>query len=270
MGSSTAVAGLVNGDVDFATAGTGVRAAMQGAPLKAVMYYYNTTLFELVVVPEVRTVEELRGKTMGTSSPGSTEEITGSVMVRQVGLEPGRDVTFLLVPAGSQLPTLLAGATQGHMLNPDLAALAQDQGLRILKTVEEVGRAMPAPFSGFSVSNETLQKRPDMVRAWMRANLKSLQYVRANPRESAAVIAPILNLEPRIAEIAVPKAIQAIDPNDLGGFTAEGFQLEMDLNLQALQGQAQVTRIEDLVDVSILRQAQRDLGIPCRSGYQCR
>jgi NitT/TauT family transport system substrate-binding protein len=270
MGSSAAAAALVNGDVDFATAGTGVRAAMQGAPLKAIIYYYNTTLFELVVSPDIRSVEELRGKVMGTSSPGSTEEITASVLVRQAGLDPSRDVTFLLVPAGSQLPTILAGATQGHMLNPDLAVMAQDQGLRILKTVEEVGRVMPAPFSGFSANNDTLQKRPELVKAWMRANLKALQFVRSNPKESAAIIAPILGMELRVAELAVPKAAQAIDPNDIGGFTAEGFNLELDLNLAALKDQAQVTKIEDLVDLTILRQAQRELGLPCRGGYQCR
>src|SRR5262249_8920648 len=72
MGSSAALAGLLNGEVDFAVAGSGVRAAMQGAPMKAIMYTYNSVLFEFVVVPEIRTLEDLKGKNVGTSSRGGS------------------------------------------------------------------------------------------------------------------------------------------------------------------------------------------------------
>src|SRR5438067_932383 len=113
MGSNTALAGLVSGSVDYASAGSGVRAAMQGAPVKAIMYYYNTTLFELVVAPEVQSIENLRGKALGTSSRGSTEEVTAGVLLRQTGLDPAQDVTFVVVPANSQLQSLLAGSIQG-------------------------------------------------------------------------------------------------------------------------------------------------------------
>jgi NitT/TauT family transport system substrate-binding protein len=270
MGSNTALAGLVSGTVDYASAGSGVRAAMQGAPVKAIMYYYNTTLFELVVAPEVQTVEDLRGKAVGTSSRGSTEEVTAGVMLRQAGLDPAQDVTFVVVPANSQLQSLLAGSIQAMMINPDLSAVAVQNGLRVLKTVQEVGRAMPAPFSGFVAADEAMQKHPEQVRAWLRANVKGIRFVRENPAEAAAIIARVLGVDPKVADEALPKIVQAIDPNDLGGFTEEGFRLEMASSLNALGGQAQVTRMEDLADLTLLRQAQRDLGVPCQTGYQCR
>jgi NitT/TauT family transport system substrate-binding protein len=269
MGSSAAVAGVVNGNVDFAAAGTGIRAAMQGAPIKAVMFYYNSVLFELVVAPDIQRIEDLKGKNLGTSSRGSTEEVTANVMLRQAGLDPANDVTYVVVPAGSQLATLLAEAIHGMMVNPDLAAVAVNNGLRVLRTVQDVGRAMPAPFSGFVVSQENLQKNPQAIKAWLRANVKAIRYVRENQAESAAIIAKVLGVEQKLAEDTLPKLAQAINPDDFGGFTAEGFQLEVDTNLGALQGQAQVTRIEELADLTLLRQAQRELGVPCRTGYQC-
>jgi NitT/TauT family transport system substrate-binding protein len=270
MGSSTALAGIVSGNVDYASAGSGVRAAMQGAPVKAVIYYYNTTLFELVAAPEVQTIDDLRGKALGTSSRGSTEEVTAGVLLRQAGLDPAQDVTFVVVPANSQLQSLLAGSIQGMMINPDLSAVAVQNGLRVLKTVQEVGRAMPAPFSGFVTAQEALEKSPATVKAWLRANLKGIRFVRENQPEAAAIIARVLGVDPKIAEEALPKIVQAIDPNDLGGFTEEGFRLEMASSLNALGGQAQVTRLEDLADLTLLRQAQREVGVPCRTGYQCR
>jgi ABC-type nitrate/sulfonate/bicarbonate transport system substrate-binding protein len=268
MGSSAAVAGILAGEVDFAAAGTGVRAAMQGAPLKAVIYYYNSVLFEFVVGPEIRGLEDLKGKNLGTSSRGSTEEVTANVMLRQVGLDAS-DVTYVVVPAGSQLPTLLSESIHGMMVNPDLAAVAANNGLKVLRSVEEVGRAMPAPFSGFVTGQEGLQRNPDKIKAWLRASVRGIRYTRDNPAEAGAITARALGLEPQVAEVAVAKAIQAIDPRDFGGFTAEGIQLEIDTNLQALQGQAQVTKAENLVDLTLLRQVQRELGVPCQTGYQC-
>ncbi len=269
MGSGAAVAGVVNGNVDFAVAGTGVRAAMQGAPVKAVLYYYNSVLFEFVVVPEIRSLADLRGKNLGTSSRGSTEEVTASVMLRQAGVDPA-EVTFVVVPAGSQLPSLLAEAIHGMMVNPDLSAVAVQQGLRVLKTVEEVGRVMPSPFSGFVVAQETLNQRPDLVKAWLRANVRALRFVREQPAEAAEIVAAVLGMDSQVTADALPRAAQAINPDDFGGFTEEGFRREIETNLHALGGQAQVTKLEDLADLTLLRQVQRDLGVPCKSGYQCR
>ena len=136
---------------------------------------------------------------------GSTEEVTASVLLRQAGLDPATDVTFVVVPAGSQLPSLLAEAIQGMMINPDLSALAASNGLRVLKSVEEVGRAIPAPFSGFVVAQETLQKNPEMVQAWLRANVRAIRFVRENPEESAAITARVLGMDAKVAEEALPR-----------------------------------------------------------------
>jgi NitT/TauT family transport system substrate-binding protein len=270
MAANAGLAGLLNGDVDFAVAGSGVRAAMQGAPLKAIMFYYNAVLFEFVGRPEIGRLEDLRGKSIGTNARGATEELVGNVFLREAGLDPERDVAYVVVPAGSQLATLLAESVHAMMLGPDLSATAVQQGLRVLVPAEEIARALPRPFSGFVTSQDTLQSQPDKVKAWLRASLKSLRYVRDHPQESGAIAASVLGLDPRIGEQAAVKTAPAINPNDLGGFTADGFREEIEQNLRMLGGQAQVSDVEALADLLPLRQAQRELGLPCGGGYQCR
>jgi NitT/TauT family transport system substrate-binding protein len=269
MAPSTAVAGLISGDVHFTVAGSGVRAAMQGAPLKAVLYYFNSILFELVTVPEIRSVADLKGKNLGTSARGSTEETTANALLTQAGLDPAQDVTYVLIPAGTQLPTLLSESIHGMMIALDQSSVAQRSGLRVLKTVEDVGQAMPHPFAGFVTATDLIQKRPDLVKAWIRANLRALKYWQDNPGAAAAIGAQRFGMDPAAAEEVSRKAARTINPNDIGGIWEEGFQFELASNLSALGGQAQVTRISDLLDLTLLRQAQRELGMPCRSGYQC-
>jgi NitT/TauT family transport system substrate-binding protein len=270
MGSNAALAGLLNGDVDFAVAGSGVRAAMQGAPLKAILYYYNAVLFEFMSRPEIRSVADLRGKNVGTSSRGSTEEVVSNVFLRAGGLDPARDVAYVVVPAGSQLTTLLAESIHAMMLGPDLSATAADQGLHALISAEEIAQAMPRPFSGFVAPQASLQTKPDKVKAWLRASLKSLRFVRENPQESGAIVAGILGLDPNIAVQAAVKTVPAINLGDLGGFTEEGFREEIEGNAAAQGGQPAVSSVEALADLTLLRQVQREMQLPCGTGYQCR
>ena len=270
MASSAAVAGVVKGDVDFSVGDTSVRAAMQGAPVKAIIYYYNSPVWEFVAAPNIKSLLDLKGKAIGTSSRGSQEEVASDELLRRAGLNPDKDVTFVVVRAGTQLQSLLAGAIQAMILNVDVAAVAQAHGYHVLKSVQEVGQVLPVPFSGFVTSDDNLQKRPDRVKHWLRATVRALKFIRSNPEESASVVAAALKMDPKIAQQALPSAAEAIDPNDLGGFTTDSFSRSMQLNLEAVGGKAKVTKIEDLASLTLLHEVQRELGVPCKSGFQCK
>jgi hypothetical protein len=92
--------------------------------------------------------------------------------------------------------------------------------------------------------------------------------MREDPQGTAAIAVKALGLEPEVAAAAIPKAIQGISTDDMGGITAQGAQLEIDQNA-ALAGQVTVTQINQLLDLRPLRQVQQELGLPCRGGYQC-
>lgn len=84
-----------------------------------------------------------------------------------------------------------------------------------------------------------------------------------------AVAARELQLDPDLAQASIPPVIQAIDPDDLGGFTEEGLKLQIANDEQTAQGNVTVTDVDQLTDVTLLRQAEQELGVPCKSGYKC-
>ncbi|MFI5269891.1 MAG: hypothetical protein ACHQ7M_21135 [Chloroflexota bacterium] len=91
----------------------------------------------------------------------------------------------------------------------------------------------------------------------------------AHPQETAAIAAKAYSLDPGLASSAIPPVIEAIDPNNFGGFSDKGIQLEIENNKAALKGDFKVSDVNQLVDLTILRQAQKELGVPCKSGYGC-
>src|SRR5574342_1019661 len=63
IGGPAGIAALISGDVDYSGAGgSGLRAAVKGAPLKAIMYQTEKPTWYLVVSPSIAQVSDLKGK----------------------------------------------------------------------------------------------------------------------------------------------------------------------------------------------------------------
>src|SRR5690242_6433914 len=68
---STAIAALVSGEVDYSGAGgSGMRAALRGAPIKAIMFQTEKVTWYLIGAPEVHKISDLRGKRIAVGTIG--------------------------------------------------------------------------------------------------------------------------------------------------------------------------------------------------------
>src|SRR5713101_2128691 len=96
MSGTVSIAALVNGDIDYyATVDSGVRAALQGLPVKVVACYVPAPPMMLVTLPEFKSVKGLKGRIIGIQSFGSTIDIIARMILKHFGLDPERDVKFL-------------------------------------------------------------------------------------------------------------------------------------------------------------------------------
>ena len=93
MTGNVPVAALISGEIDYHTnASPGIRAAIQGLPLRVVAVYGEGSGMVLVSRPTIKSVPELKGKVIAVGNPGSAPDTNGRIMVKHFGLEPDRDV----------------------------------------------------------------------------------------------------------------------------------------------------------------------------------
>ena len=57
----------------------------------------NTLPYELIVQESIKTAQQLKGKSIGISRLGSSSDVIARVFLKNLGLEPDRDVTILQV-----------------------------------------------------------------------------------------------------------------------------------------------------------------------------
>ena len=88
---------LVAGDVDIASLGGGpvMAASLSGADLKVIGNNVNKLIFSIHAKPEVRSLEDLRGKRIAVSRFGSSADIAARAALRKVNMDPAKDVNLM-------------------------------------------------------------------------------------------------------------------------------------------------------------------------------
>src|SRR3990172_12527130 len=98
-----AIAAMVNSrEVDYIYgAGTAFLAALRGAPVKILSHDFKSVLFYLMAQPNIQSGKDLKGKKIAVSSLGGTGAASARASLRALGLDPDKDVTYIVIGAAS-------------------------------------------------------------------------------------------------------------------------------------------------------------------------
>jgi NitT/TauT family transport system substrate-binding protein len=263
VGSSVVVTALLAGEIDAAgIAGSAMRAAARGAPLKAILFPYSRSLFVLMGAPGIKRVQDLKGKVIGTTGPGATTELAASMVLQNHGMDPKKDVTFMNIGgAETSVLAMRNGTIHARAFNPDAAVLLKKQGFTELGVLADMG---PWPWAGYSTSDAHLASRRDKLKRWTRAMVKSLQFIRTRKEETFKIAQAEFNHPREVTEGAAEICMKAIDPKNPGGVSDDAMRQNIDLTITQPLKLSASPPLAQLVDFSLLREVQQELGISGR------
>jgi NitT/TauT family transport system substrate-binding protein len=187
------VQAMLAGGVDFGTAtGTAISAAVNGADVRVVFALTDKPSFDMIALPSITSVQQLRGKKLGISAPGSLTEI----LARQILIAhkvPLDQVTML--PLGTSDVTyiaLKAGTIDATLVQIPHNFIAVDEGFRKIASGADVYRAVQG---GLTTTKAIIAERPELVTKTIRATQRALRLIR-NDRKFATefIKGPYLDL----------------------------------------------------------------------------
>jgi NitT/TauT family transport system substrate-binding protein len=178
-----AIQAVLAGDLDFATTGNvATIAAIRGMPVRNVMVSTTATDQVLVVKPEIRRVEDLRGKTLGVAGIRTVSDISTRLLLRKHGLSPDTDVKIVsLGGSGLRLTALKGGQIDGTLLSAPHNKSAVKLGFVELAFMKDVRKV---PSGGLATSVRKIQNDPDSIVRAITATLKAIRFVK-NDKEAA-------------------------------------------------------------------------------------
>jgi NitT/TauT family transport system substrate-binding protein len=162
--SSVALSG---GELDY-VAGVGpgtVSATLAGSPSRAVWIVANRLIYNVIAQPELKTLQDLRGKRIGVSGLGATTHTTFTIAVEKAGANPKDFIVVGLGPQQQQR-ALESKAVDAVIVDPPLLFVLLQKGF---SKVLDVGAAVEMPVGGLTTLTKTLSGKPDQVRRVIKA-----------------------------------------------------------------------------------------------------
>jgi ABC-type nitrate/sulfonate/bicarbonate transport system substrate-binding protein len=254
---TVALAALVSGEIDYYTViGPAVAASIRGLPVKVVACHMPRAPIALVARAEFKSVQELRGKTIGLNILGGALEVTAKLIFKHFGLDPDKEIKFLANgPLESRFAAVSKGLTAATLGSPPTDFLGKKMGFVVLARAHEL---FSYPVSGPVVSVKKIKEKPDEIKRVIKAGIKANGYIRQNRDGTIPVMVEWLKVDKELATATYESVLPVF--SDDGSLTENGLRLL----IEEAKKQAKVERevaYSEVADLTILKEAQRELGI---------
>jgi ABC-type nitrate/sulfonate/bicarbonate transport system substrate-binding protein len=250
-------AALVSSEIDFDTVlGNGISAAIRGIPVKVVACYVPAAPLALIARPEIKSVQDLKGKAIGLNTYGGTLESTARLFVKHFGLDPDKEIKFLATgTVDSRFAAMKQGLTAATLGSPPLDFLGKKLGFIVLARAHEL---FNLPASGLVASVRKIKEKPDEIKRVIKAGIKGSRYIRQNRDGTLPVMMEWLKIDKEIAAVTYESVWKAFSEN--GSLPENGLRVAIEEAKRVGKVERDVS-LSEVADLSILREAQKELGL---------
>ncbi len=196
--------------------GPGMAFMVKGVPAKAVAVMYGVPKNMAVMVgynSPAKTVDDLKGLKLGVTTVGSLTEWIGKRINNLKGWNSGGLTT---VPIGGMPPARAAiktGQLDGYIGSLETGyALEEQKEWRVISSAEQFVDHFITHV--FFVREDVIQKRPEVVRAYLRAWMETIAFMKANKDKTVEITAKVINVSPSVAARAYDE--------QMSNFSADG------------------------------------------------
>ncbi|MDD7670938.1 MAG: ABC transporter substrate-binding protein [Ruminococcus sp.] len=238
---------LNKGELDMAAIPANLASVLYNNTNGAIKVLAINTLGVLYIVEKgdtVKSVADLKGKTIYATGKGSTPEYTLRYILSKNGVDPDNDVTIEWQSEPTAVvPLLKANDNAIAMLPQPYVTVAQSnvEGLNIaLNLTDEWGKieGSGALVTGVLVARtEFVEKHPDAVKKMLNEYAASSEYVNANIDDAAALVEEFDIFKAAIAKKAIPYCnIKVITGDELRTSLSSYLAVLFEQNAKAVGG----------------------------------
>lgn len=200
VSSGTKVAqAVIAGEFPIALAGgTVVNANLAGGDIAIFGGLVNVPSFYVVVHPSIKRPEDLKGKTIGITTFGSSTDFSIRYLIKKWGMEPDKDIRVLQMGGQPQIvAAMVAGAVQGGVLSSPSDFKAKKAGFQLLVDFKTVG--LDYPTVSLVSTRSFIKKDPQTVRRFLMAYSEGTERLYRDKEFTMKVIGKYTKTEDREA-----------------------------------------------------------------------
>jgi len=250
---ATLVTGMASGDIQIGrTAGAVLSAVAAGHDIKMLATFSSRNSYDVVVRPNIKRPEDLRGKKLAINSVGGGTWIGVMLWLEYFGIDPQRDQILLqsVGDQGVQAQALESGVVDAVFVDSVYSKLLKQKGMNIL--AESGDLKQPLVSQSTIVPGSFLQQYPDIAEGYLKGEIEGIAFAVA-PKNKPTVIKILmrrLRVDAAAAEEGYLDMLRGVDRKPLASM--EGMR-----NLQRLlrprNPKIGDVKVEDVIDNRIMR-----------------
>ena len=250
------IAALVSGDADYAEVfGSAIRSAARGAPVRVFSTSIKAPFFSLIVNPTIKSFKDLKGRVIGVTSLGGTNQISGRLMLQHFGVDPDRDVKFLAI--GEEKFVVEAFKTKrvdAILVAPPFSILMKREGFAALANTADV---VAIPLAGLSATLEKIRQNRSQVKRVLKSEIEALRYLREDAAGSVEVIRRRFAMDDAMARESYEVVVNAFSKDGRVDTVGVENLLEMERKAGLI---AKTVTVDQVIDASIAEEVLKELG----------
>jgi len=254
--SAVAIPALTSGEIDYHTVvSPALIAALRGIQVRLVACFAPGLTTAIIARPEFKTIQDLKGKTIGLNSIGGGLESTVRMMLKHYGLDPDKDVKFLATgTVDTRFAALKQGLTVATAGSTPVDYLGKKLGYVVLARAYDL---FSYPNTGLVASVKKIKESPDQLKRVIKAGIKANRYLHQNRDGTIQVMMQWMRIDKDTATATYDGSVKSF--NDDGSVSEAGLRIAIDEARKSANISREVA-INEVADFSMLREAQRELG----------
>jgi ABC-type nitrate/sulfonate/bicarbonate transport system substrate-binding protein len=251
--SSTIAQAQLAGDVTVSTANSQVIAdiGLQGGDLIAMGSVINVAAFYIMAAPEIKRVEDLRGKPVGVTRYGASTDFSMRLFLRKYGLEPVRDVPIIQI---GEMPAIAAAISKKSIfaapMSYPFAYVAEQAGVKTLANLAK--EDIPFVHVGIGVTRRFIKDHRAQAKAVLRAYGRAVHFMHTNKEEYKKILAKYAKVtDPGMLDGSVQYAYDFVEKVPL--VKPQAFQVTLDVIAQK-NPKAKQAKPEQFFDNSLVQE----------------
>src|ERR1051325_4399575 len=224
---------------------------LQGGDLVAMGGVTNVVAFYIMATPDIKTINDLRGKTVGVTRFGSSGDVGVRMFLTKYGLEPVKDL-----PLGQfgGLPEIAAAMSKrtvyASAFSQPMAYVAQQGGARMLANLSKEN--IPFLHVGITTTRKFMRERRAQAKAYLRAYGRAVHFMFTRKEEAKAIFTKYTKIkDPGMLDGTLAYAYDFTEKVPL--VKPAGFQVTLD-DIAKKNPKAKSARPEQFFDNSLVQE----------------
>jgi ABC-type nitrate/sulfonate/bicarbonate transport system substrate-binding protein len=241
---------VVNGDVSFATPFVSTfRGILQGLPMKTVFVHLKKGPYYVMVRPEIKDVQQLKGKKLGVATIKGADQLNAEELLQAKGFNPNHLQAVAIGDGPLRMQALISGAVDAICVAPPHDLMLKRMNYPALAGPPEVG----LPVAGMFTSDRLIRENPQLVRRAIKVLLRSHHFILENKAESIQVLLKWLPQPADIAEHSYETEMKTL--------SRDGQMTDPELHALIEKLADKKRPLDEVRDFSFAREAMKELGL---------